>query len=81
MGLSAIYPDDPRTFNLTTVRYPLSKDASLSSSGGNCGNNSPLQSAHPSTANLAFADGSVRPVEEGIDLLILKALADRDDGR
>jgi prepilin-type processing-associated H-X9-DG protein len=81
MGLSAIFPVDPRTFNLTTVRYAITKDATLMSVGGNCGNNSPLQAAHPLTANAAFADGSVMVIDASCDVGILKGFADRDDGR
>ena len=93
MGLSSIFPADPRTFNLTTVRYPICKDASLASVGGAfdkpnvtvqagwCGNNSPVQSAHPATTNVVMADGSVQSLDEATDLSVLKALADRDDGR
>jgi prepilin-type N-terminal cleavage/methylation domain-containing protein/prepilin-type processing-associated H-X9-DG protein len=80
MGLSSIFPDDPRTFNMTTVRYPISKDASLASVGGNCGNNSPIQSAHPAAANVVMADGSVQSLDDATDLAVLKTLADRDDG-
>jgi prepilin-type N-terminal cleavage/methylation domain-containing protein len=93
MGLSSIFPGDPRTFNLTTVRYPICKDASLASVGGSfdkpnvivqagwCGNNSPIQSAHPAIANVAMADGSVQSLDDAIDLAVLKSLADRDDGK
>lgn len=93
MGLSSIFPTDPRTFNLTTVRYPICKDATLASVGGDvskptvtvqagwCGNNSPIQSAHPMTANTVMADGSVQSLDETTDLIVLKGLADRDDGR
>jgi prepilin-type N-terminal cleavage/methylation domain-containing protein/prepilin-type processing-associated H-X9-DG protein len=81
MGISSIYPDDPRTANLTTVRYAFSKDATLTLiRRGQCMNNSPLQSAHPSVANLVFVDGSVRAVDDSIDIAVLKAMADRDDG-
>jgi prepilin-type N-terminal cleavage/methylation domain-containing protein/prepilin-type processing-associated H-X9-DG protein len=92
MGISSIFPDDPRTFNLTTVRYPICKDATLQSVGGAlnkpdvivqsgwCGNNSPIQSAHPGTANAVRADGSVEALGEDCDLMILKHLADRNDG-
>lgn len=81
MGLSSIFPADPRTFNMTTVRYPISKDASLASVAGNCGNNSPLQSAHPAIVNIVMGDGSVQALDDSTDLTVLKNMADRDDGR
>jgi prepilin-type N-terminal cleavage/methylation domain-containing protein len=80
MALSSFFPGDPRVFNLTTVRYPVSKDASLANSGGNCGGNSPLQGAHPAGPNAVFGDGSVRLLAENTSIQVLKAMADRDDG-
>ena len=79
MALSSFFPGD-RVFNLTTVRYPVSKDASLANSGGNCGGNSPLQGAHPAGPNAVFGDGSVRLLAENTSIRVLKAMADRDDG-
>lgn len=82
MGIRSGYPTtDPRIFNLTTVRYPVSKDASLANSGGNCGANSPLQAAHSAGPNVLFGDGSVRLVNETAAVSVLKTLADRDDGQ
>ena len=80
MGLSSIFPYDPRTFNMTTVRYPITKDSSLASVAGNCGNNTPIQSPHPGTANVVMADGSVHALDDSSDVLVLRSLADRDDG-
>lgn len=80
MGLSSFYPGDPRVFNLTSIRYPISKDASLANSGGNCGANSPLQAAHPAGPNSLFGDGSVRVTSESVEVRVLRAMADRDDG-
>jgi len=80
MSFPNSYPSDPRIFNLTTVRHRISKDASLANSGGNCGANSPLQSAHIGGINVALADGSVRFIRDSIDITTLKRLADRDDG-
>jgi len=81
MSFPNSYPSDPRIFNLTTVRYKISKDASLANSGGNCGANSPLQGAHVGGLNAAFADGSVKFIRDSIDITTLKRLADRDDGQ
>lgn len=80
MGIRTGFPTDPRIFNLTTVRYAVSKDASLANSGGNCGANSPLQAAHYAGPNALFGDGSVRLVDETTAVSVLKFLADRDDG-
>ncbi|VTT98076.1 Uncharacterized protein OS=Blastopirellula marina DSM 3645 GN=DSM3645_12976 PE=4 SV=1: N_methyl_2: SBP_bac_10 [Gemmataceae bacterium] len=80
MSFPNSFPSDPRIFNLTTVRYRISKDASLANSGGNCGANSPLQSAHVGGANAAFGDGSVKFLRDSTDIATLKRLADRDDG-
>ena len=82
MSIPSYFPNiEPRIFNMTTVRYPLSKDASLANSGGNCGANSPLQSAHTGGAQALFVDGSVQFLSDGTDVSILKLLADRDDGQ
>ncbi|QEG29191.1 putative major pilin subunit [Gemmata obscuriglobus] len=84
MGIAASFSStsEPRIFNLTTVRYPISKDASLANSGGQCGGNSPLQSAHAGgSVNVALADGSVRSLTASTPVLTLKRLADRDDGQ
>ncbi|MBA4188723.1 MAG: prepilin-type cleavage/methylation domain-containing protein [Planctomycetaceae bacterium] len=81
MSFPNSFPSDPRIFNLTTVRYKISKDASLANSGGNCGANSPIQSAHIGGANVAFGDGSVRFLRDSVDITTLKRLADRDDGQ
>jgi type II secretory pathway pseudopilin PulG len=75
-ALSNFFPGDPRVFNLTTVRYPVSKDASLA----NCGGNSPLQGAHPAGPNAVFGDGSLRLLAENTSIQVLKAMADHDDG-
>jgi prepilin-type processing-associated H-X9-DG protein len=82
MGIASTFSShtEPRIFNLTTVRYRISKDATLAYSGGQCGANSPLQSVHPGGLNALFADGAVHFVSESTDVATLKRLADRDDG-
>lgn len=84
MSLSSYYPGDPRLWNLTTIKHPVSKDASLQygcQNDGPLASNSPLQSAHLGAALVVFADGSVRTMFEDTDLTTLKRLADRDDGQ
>lgn len=82
MGIASLFSNtnEKRIFNMTTVRYRISKDASLANVGGQCGANSPLQSAHTGGVNILFADGSVRFLAEMVDIMTLKRLADRDDG-
>lgn len=84
MSLSDYFPGDPRLWNLTTVKHPISKDASLQYgclTGGPLSSNTPLQSAHNGLAHAVFGDGAVRPLSENTDLIVLKRLADRDDGQ
>jgi len=84
LSLSSNYPNDPRLWNLTTIRHPITKDASLPDVcyvGGQLGNNTPIQSAHPGAANVLLGDGSVRSLDAALDLPTLKRLADRDDGK
>uniref|UniRef100_UPI00036859CD DUF1559 domain-containing protein n=1 Tax=Zavarzinella formosa TaxID=360055 RepID=UPI00036859CD len=83
MGIANGFPSgETRIFNMTTVRYPISKDSTLANTGGQCGGNSPLQSAHSGgNVNVLLADGSVRSVRSSTDVLVLRRLADRDDGQ
>ena len=83
MSLSSFYPGDPRLWNLTTIRHPISKDATLQyacQTGGPVGSNTALQSAHPGIAHVVFADGAVRGLRETTEVTVLRRLADRDDG-
>ncbi|MDA0658445.1 MAG: DUF1559 domain-containing protein [Planctomycetota bacterium] len=81
MSIANSFPGgDNRAFNMATIRYRISKDASLLNSNG-CGANSPLQSAHPGGANVLMADGHVRFLNENTNIRALKAMADRDDGQ
>ncbi|OWK39955.1 DUF1559 domain-containing protein [Fimbriiglobus ruber] len=85
MSITTSWPSgETRIFNMTTVRYQISKDGTLAntSSPGNYGGNSPLQSAHTGGAvNVVFADGSVRSLAASIPVQTLKLLADRADGQ
>ena len=72
---------DGRTFNLTCVYHPINyKSATGYGIPDNCGPNSPIQSAHPGGANVAFADGSVQMLSETLDMQTLRCLATRNDG-
>jgi len=85
--------NDHRTFNFTTLRYPINH-FSLPSHGlpnapGHCGSfgicdnsstNRPLNSAHPGGVNIAFGDASVRFVAQTINSQVLGLAGYRDDG-
>jgi len=71
-----------RPFNLTTIRYPINYNVWGSPGiGQNRGGNNPLASGHPSGVNVLLMDGSVRPLGNAMDMLTLRRLATRDDGR
>ncbi|MEM9352485.1 MAG: DUF1559 domain-containing protein [Planctomycetota bacterium] len=70
-----------RAFNLTSVAHPVNeKSLGARGANGNCGPNRAIQSPHPGGAQGAFGDGSVRWLDEGTELGVMKAWADRDDG-
>jgi hypothetical protein len=85
---------DLRTFNMTTIRYPLN-DKTKGGTGwpnwpGDCGavgvcdnasSNIPLNSAHPAGVMVALADGSVRFLSQNTAVGTVAALATRDDGQ
>jgi prepilin-type N-terminal cleavage/methylation domain-containing protein len=70
-----------RQFNLSTVLHRLN-EKSWSGVGieGNCGANRPLQSAHHQGVSTAFADGSVRFLDDDVSIPVLYSLSNRDDG-
>jgi prepilin-type processing-associated H-X9-DG protein len=71
-----------RQMNLTCVYHPINmKTSTAYGVGGNCGPNSPIQSAHPGGANALLADGSVQYLSETLNINVLYNLANRDDGR
>lgn len=71
-------------YNITTVRFGINMNGAAA--GGNLptvvsgGGHTPITSAHFGGANILFADGGVRFVQENIDFGVLNALADRHDG-
>jgi len=72
---------DSRTFNITTVRYPINtRDVTLDGICNNHGPNNPILSAHPGGAQVLFGDGSAHFLSETLNLVTLKRLAVRDDG-
>jgi len=80
MSIANSFPnEDNRTFNMATIRYRISKDASLQNSHG-CGANSPLQSPHPGGVHVLMADGNLQFLHENTSVRLLHDMADRDDG-
>ena len=74
-----------RQFNLLTVRYApnakaIDNDANWPGIGDNFGINKPLNSAHAGAAQVLMGDGTVRAINNNIDMLTLRRLATRDDG-
>jgi len=71
-----------RDWNITTIRYGVNvlkwNFKAIGAPIYPC--NRPIQSVHIGGTNVALADGSVRLLEQGIDLTLLKSLANRDDG-
>ena len=71
----------PRTYNLTTVRYPPNtRTFELPGVNQTSGANNPLLSPHAGGVLGLLADGAVKFVSAEIDLTTLKRLATRDDG-
>jgi prepilin-type N-terminal cleavage/methylation domain-containing protein len=72
-----------RVLNLTTIQYPPNSNRSIANPGvnNNMGSNNPLLSDHPGGVQVLRADGAVSFMSQNIDLLTLRLLATRDDGR
>jgi prepilin-type N-terminal cleavage/methylation domain-containing protein len=73
----------PPSWNIMTIRYQVNEtNYNLPGiDGGKHGPNHPLTSVHIAGAFALRGDASVHCVESGVDLLTLKQLATRDDGR
>ena len=85
---------DRRAHQCTTIRHRINQDGWLHnpndrmldgsfvalSGVGQIGINIPINSAHISGVNAAYADGSVHFLQDSLDFLVLGALATRDDG-
>lgn len=83
---------DLRTFQLTTLRYPINQKRRPGTgwpAAGDCGNlgvcdnastNLPLNSAHPGGVMVLMGDGSVSFLAETVTLDVVARLAIRDDG-
>ena len=70
-----------RYFNLTTISAQVNEKRIDRILGAEeIGANKPLVSTHPGGVNAALADGSVQFLQDNLDLLLLKNLADRNDG-
>lgn len=70
-----------RIFNMTCVLHRINeKTFEALGVPGNCGPNRPIQSVHSGGANVAFGDGSVHFLSDGIEIQTLYNLANRDDG-
>lgn len=81
---------DNRSFNMTTIRYNVNKKTGWANGNGDCGGagvcldygqNTPINSAHTGGVQILLGDGSVRFINDNVDLAILAALATRDDGK
>ncbi|MCX7426008.1 MAG: DUF1559 domain-containing protein [Planctomycetia bacterium] len=70
-----------RIFTTTCVLHRINERSMLALGvDGNCGPNRPIQSVHPGGALGLLGDGSVRFLEETMELQTLYDLANRDDG-
>ena len=68
-----------------TIRYApnakaINNDAAWPGIGDNFGINLPLNSAHKGGMHVLMGDGTVRLVNDTIDMLTYRKLATRDDG-
>ncbi len=72
----------PRLFNCTTIHYPPnSVSVAWPGVGANDGPNNGIYSPHPGGVQALYGDGNARFISDTIDMLTLRLLATRDDGR
>lgn len=78
----------PSSYNITTIRYPpntlfFQSGTSVAKPGirESLGPNNPLSSAHTGGVQVLIGDGAVTYISDNIDLLALKRMACRDDGK
>lgn len=68
-------------YNITTVRFGINLNgASTAATVVSGGGHTPIMSAHHGGANVAFADGGIRFLQENMSFDVLMNLADRNDG-
>lgn len=68
-------------YNVTTVRFGINLNgASTGATVVSGGGHTPIMSAHPGGANVAFADGGIRFLNENMSFDVLMNAADRNDG-
>ena len=71
-----------RAYNITTVRYPPNGGmVGMGGVGNNHGENNGLNSAHTGGVQVLMCDGSSRFLSENIDMLTLRYLCNRADGK
>jgi len=75
-----------RPFNLTTVRYPPNAPAVFNDTNwpgieDNYGSNKPLNSLHSGGIHGLLADGSVRFINDSINMFTFRCLCTRDDNQ
>jgi len=70
------------TYNgLTTVRWKLNAPRGVAGSSDMAGrNNTILNSSHEGSVQVVLADGSVHPLNDGMDVALLRMLCSADDG-
>lgn len=73
---------DRRTFNLTCIYHPINAKSTTGIGVGSCAIvNTPIQSVHPSGANVAMADGSVQFLSESMSITVLRNMGVRNDNQ
>jgi hypothetical protein len=71
-----------RCYNITTLRYPPNSVAvDMNGVANNDGQNNGLYSAHPGGSQCVLVDGTVRFLNDNIDMFVLRILATRHDGQ